>query len=137
LNHSCDLFVRSWNRTPILQIIAEASDGLEAVRRAEELKPDLILLNIELPNLNGIDAARQIRKLAPESKIIFVTQESDAAVVQEAFNMGAAGYVLKAKVSSDLGLALERPFGWALSLLAVEPVPQYLPSASPTPLPES
>jgi len=94
-------------KNPDLQIIAEASDGLGAVRQAIELKPDLILLDIGLPKLNGMDAARQIRHLAPESKIIFVTQESDAAIVREAFNMGAAGYILKARVASDLGLALE------------------------------
>ena len=58
------------------QIICEVGDGLEAVKKAEELKPDLILLDIGLPTLNGIAAARLIRKLAPKSKIIFVTTES-------------------------------------------------------------
>jgi DNA-binding NarL/FixJ family response regulator len=80
---------------PDLQVIGEASDGLGAVHRAEELKPDLILLDIGLPTLNGIEAARQIRQLCPESKIIFVNQESDADIVQEALSFGALGYLKK------------------------------------------
>src|SRR6478609_7300507 len=59
-----------------LQIIGEASDGLEAVRKAEELQPDLIVLDIGLPSLNGMEAARRIHKLFPESKMLFVSQES-------------------------------------------------------------
>jgi DNA-binding NarL/FixJ family response regulator len=90
-----------------LQVIGEVSDGLEAVQKAEVLKPDLILLDIGLPTLNGIEAARQIRKLAPESKIIFVTQESSADVVQTALNLGARGYVVKANAASDLVAAVE------------------------------
>src|SRR5271155_2986601 len=61
-----------------LQVVCEVSDGLEAVQKANELKPDLIVLDIGLPTLNGIVAARQIRNLAPESKIIFLSQESSA-----------------------------------------------------------
>lgn len=87
---------------PGLQIIGEASDGLEAVQKAEELRPDLILLDIGLPILNGIDAARQIRRLVQESKIVFVSQESSADVVQEAFRVGALGYVVKADAGSEL-----------------------------------
>lgn len=92
---------------PDLQIIAEVSDGMQAVRRAEELQPDLILLDIGLPGLNGIDAARRIRKVAPDAKIIFVTQEFHADVVQTAFTAGAVGYVVKIRIPSDLLLAVE------------------------------
>lgn len=94
-------------KNPNLQIISEVSDGMEAVRQAEELRPELILLDIGLPTLNGIAAARQIRKLAPNSRIIFLTQESSPAVVQEAFNLGARGYVLKARAAFDLLPAVE------------------------------
>ena len=85
-----------------LQVISQVSDGQDAVRQAEELKPDLILLDIGLPGLNGVEAARRIRKLAPESKIIFVSQESSPYVVQVALSLGALGYVLKSRVGSDL-----------------------------------
>ena len=94
-------------KTPTLQVIAEVSDGLEAVRKAEELQPDLILLDIGLPSLNGIDVARQIREFSPESKIIFVTQESSIDVVQEALNSGGDGYVLKTMAGIDLLAAIE------------------------------
>lgn len=92
---------------PELQVVGEASDGLEAVQKAEELKPDLILLDIGLPSLNGIDAARQIRKLSPESKIIFLSQESSADVIQEALSLGASAYVLKTRAASDLLAAVD------------------------------
>jgi DNA-binding NarL/FixJ family response regulator len=92
---------------PHLQIIAEASDGLEAVRQAEELQPELILMDIGLPNLNGIHAARQIRTLSPHSSIIFVTQESDPFVVQEALSLGASGYVAKTMAGRDLIAAVD------------------------------
>jgi DNA-binding NarL/FixJ family response regulator len=90
-----------------LQIVGGASDGLEAVQKAVELKPDLILMDIGLPSLNGIEAARQIRKLVPESKIIFLSQESSADVVQEALSVGAWGYVVKARAARDLVAAVE------------------------------
>src|SRR5580693_4119390 len=90
-----------------LQVICEVSDGLEAVQKAEELHPDLILLDIGLPNLNGIEAARRIRKLSPQSKILFVSQESSADVVHEAFSLGARGYVVKIQAGSELLAAVE------------------------------
>jgi len=90
-----------------LQIIGEVSDGLEAVQEAVELKPDLILMDIGLPSLNGIEAARQIRKLLPESKIIFLSGEYSADVVQEALSLGAWGYVVKTRAGTDLLAAVD------------------------------
>jgi DNA-binding NarL/FixJ family response regulator len=90
-----------------LQVVGEASDGLEAIQKAVELKPDLILLDIGLPTLNGLEAARQIRKLLPESKIIFLSQESSADVVHEALRIGARGYVVKARAATGLLIAVE------------------------------
>jgi len=93
-------------RDPSLQIVGEVSDGLEAVRKAEELRPDLILLDVGLPTLNGVEAARRIRTVSPASKIVFVSQESSADVVQEAFRIGAMGYVAKTDVESELLTAI-------------------------------
>jgi DNA-binding NarL/FixJ family response regulator len=94
-------------RRPDLQIIGEISDGLEAVRKADELKPDIILLDIGLPSMNGVEAARQIRTRSPQSEIVFVTQESDSDVVREALNLGAAGYVVKTRIGTDLHTAVD------------------------------
>jgi DNA-binding NarL/FixJ family response regulator len=92
---------------PQLELIGEASDGAAAVQKAEELSPDLILLDIGLPRMSGIHAAREIFKLLPNVKIIFLTQESDRDVVQETLRMGAKGYVLKARAANDLIPAME------------------------------
>ena len=94
-----------------LQIVGETADGLEAVQKAEELQPDLVVLDIGLPSLNGIEAARRIRKLSPESKMLFVSQESSGDVVQEALALGALGYVVKAHAGSELLAAVGAVLG--------------------------
>ena len=101
-------------QTDDLQVICEASDGLQAVHKAEELNPDLILLDIGLPTLNGIEAARQICQLRPESKIIFVSGESDADIVQEALSFGALGYVVKTMAEGELLTAIKAVCGGRL-----------------------
>ena len=78
-----------------MQVIGEASDGLDAIRKAEELKPDLIVLDIGLPTLNGIEAGRLILKLYPECKILFLSQESSFEVAQEASTWGQWPTLLK------------------------------------------
>jgi DNA-binding NarL/FixJ family response regulator len=90
-----------------LKVIGEASDGLEAVRKTEELKPDLIVLDIGLPTLNGIEVARQVRKLRPECKILFMSQGTSVDVAQEAFNLGALGYIVKTHAGSELLAAVD------------------------------
>jgi len=102
-----DVVVEKLRENHNLQVICEVSDGIEAVRKACELRPDLILLDVGLPRLNGIEAARQMRRLVPEAKIIFLTQESSAEVVQEALRLGACGYVKKLKAAKDLLAAVE------------------------------
>jgi len=90
-----------------LQVVGEAADGLEAVQKAVALKPDLIIMDIGLPSLNGLQAARKILELISESKIIFLSQESSAEVMQEAFDLGACGYVVKIRAVSELLPAID------------------------------
>lgn len=85
-----------------LQVIGEVSDGLEAVQQAQELQPDLILLDIGLPTLNGIEAARRIGEVSPASKILFVSENCSADIAEEALNTGAGGYVVKSDAAADL-----------------------------------
>jgi DNA-binding NarL/FixJ family response regulator len=87
---------------PELSVVAEVADGLEAVQTAQELKPDLILLDIGLPTLNGLEAANRIRQVAPGARIIFLTQNSDKDMVRAALTTGAQGYVLKIDAGSEL-----------------------------------
>jgi|SRR5215469_1775374 len=90
-----------------LQVICEVSDGLAAVQQAQELQPDMILLDIGLPRLNGIEAARRIREVSPGSKILFVTENTSWDVAQEALRSGGSGYVVKSNAASELLPALK------------------------------
>jgi len=92
---------------PELQVVGEASDGLEAVQKAEELKPDLIVLDIGLPTLNGIEASHRISRLVPSATILLVSQDNDADVVATALSNGAGGYVLKLDANRELLPAVE------------------------------
>jgi NarL family two-component system response regulator LiaR len=89
------------------QVICEASDGSEAVQMADDLKPDLVVLDIGLPTLNGIEAARLIRKLTPSSRILFLSQNIDLDVVQAALCTGALGYVHKTNAAGELLFAVD------------------------------
>ena len=88
--------------TDDFQIVGEASDGNVAIEKAEELQPELILLDISLPTLNGIEAARRIRQVSPNSKILFVSENRSVDVAEEALKTGAAGYVVKSDGANDL-----------------------------------
>jgi DNA-binding NarL/FixJ family response regulator len=81
-------------------------DGLEAVRKSQELQPDLILLEIGLAGLNGIEAARRIRNVAPHAKIVFLSDQHGPELVREALKVGRWGYILKADAAHDLLPAL-------------------------------
>ena len=101
-------FARSaLEKNPDLQIISEVSDGLEAVQKAQQLQPDLILLDIGLPSLNGIEVARRIRKHSPRSKILVVSENRSWDMAEEAMRSGADGYVVKSDAASDLLPAVE------------------------------
>ena len=87
---------------PSFAIVGEAEDGVRAVQMAQELQPEIILLDISLPRLNGVQSGAWIRKVAPAARIIFVSQQFDADIVDAALQIGASGFVLK----SDAGEAL-------------------------------
>lgn len=87
-------------------LVGTAEDGRKLVEMAQQLRPDVILADISMPLLNGFDAARQIRRTVPESKIVFVTMHADRDYITEAFRLGAAGYVLKRSAASELVSAI-------------------------------
>jgi DNA-binding NarL/FixJ family response regulator len=84
------------------EVVDEAVDGLEAVEKAQYLNPDIVLLDISMPKMNGLDACRLIRERAPESEILILTQHDSPQMLREALNAGARGYVVKSKADSDL-----------------------------------
>lgn len=94
-------------RRPEFQIVGEASDGSDAIWQVETLQPDLVLLDILLPKLNGLEVARQVRKLVPNAKILFLSQASSFHIVQECFRLGGLGYVQKMSAESDLLPAID------------------------------
>jgi DNA-binding NarL/FixJ family response regulator len=87
---------------PGIQVIGEAADGLEAIQKAENLRPDLILLDIGLPRLNGIEVARRLRIISPESRVVFFTENRFLEVREEAFRAGALAFVIKSDSASQL-----------------------------------
>lgn len=94
-------------KRPELEVAGEAADGLQAIQKARELQPDLILLDIIMPRLGGIEAAQRIRQIAPHSAILFVSIEEGADFVQAAIDAGARGYIPKREVESKLLAAID------------------------------
>jgi DNA-binding NarL/FixJ family response regulator len=87
---------------PGVRVVSQVADGVQALRTVERLRPDLVLLDIGLPGLNGIEVARGIQQLCPESRVLFVSQERSEDIVEEALSTGALGYLLKADAGSEL-----------------------------------
>jgi DNA-binding NarL/FixJ family response regulator len=105
-------FVQSvFRESPEFEIVGESADGLEAVRMSSELQPDVILLDIRLPKLNGFDAAREIQQVSPGSKIVFVSIERSQALLREAQEIGAKGFVSKLEVEDGLMNAIMKALG--------------------------
>jgi DNA-binding NarL/FixJ family response regulator len=90
-----------------LQLVGEVCDGLEAVQAARVMQPDLILMDIGLPAMNGIEAAKHIKAESPALKILFVSENRHPEVVQEALSKDAGGYVLKSDVARELVAAMQ------------------------------
>ena len=97
-----------------IQIVGRASDGLEAVQKASELQPDLILLDLGLPVLNGIEAALRIRQCAPKSRILFVSENRDTDIADAAIAAGAVGYIVKSQAAKEL-LPVLNALRWSLA----------------------
>ena len=87
-------------------IVGQVSDGRALVAAAEELKPDLIVLDISMPLMNGLEAGRQIKQRLPQVKLVFLTMNEDADLAAEAFRSGASGYLLKRSAASELATAI-------------------------------
>jgi DNA-binding NarL/FixJ family response regulator len=95
-------------RTHILQIVGEAADGLDAVQKAQELQPELILLDVGLPKLSGLQALRLIKECAPLARVLFVSENRSWEIAQEAFQIGALGYLVKSDVGRELLAAVSK-----------------------------
>jgi two-component system response regulator NreC len=91
-----------------IQVVAEASDGQEAVRYVESLEPDIAVMDISMPILNGLNAAREIGRSSPKTKTILLTQHDEGQYIREALEAGVKGYVLKNQVAGDLLLAIRQ-----------------------------
>jgi DNA-binding NarL/FixJ family response regulator len=89
------------------EVVGTAEDGRTLLRMAQELQPDIVTLDISMPQLNGVDAARKLKKILPRTKLIFVTMHADPAYVNEAFKAGASGYLLKRSAGSELLQAIQ------------------------------
>ena len=92
---------------PDWKIVGEVSDGIEAVQKAQELRPDLVLLDLSLPKLNGVEAANRIRQANPAAKIVFITAYCDSDAMQTVSRNEAEGYVLKWEITRELLPAIE------------------------------
>ena len=100
------LICRALQRRTEFQVV-EAADGLEAVQKAEALQPDVILLDINLPKMNGFEVAQHVRRLAPSARLLFVSQESSSDIVRRALGLGAHGYIQKLSAGTDLLPAID------------------------------
>lgn len=89
-------------------LVAQVSDGRSLVEAAETLRPDLIILDVTMPLLNGIDAARQIKKVWPEARLLFLSMHNSPVYLREAIDAGGSGYLLKSSAVEELRTAIQR-----------------------------
>lgn len=108
-------------------IVGKVEDGRTLIEAAEEMKPDVVVLDISMPFLNGFEAARKLKKLIPDSKLIFLTMHADATYANEAFEAGASGYLLKRSAASELTKAIRTVTGGQIYLTPLLQ-PEDLPS---------
>jgi len=126
--------------TQDFDIVGEGSDGREAVRLARSLDPDVAILDVSMPLLNGIDAAREIHRLAPRTQVVLLTMYKEDAYVLEALRAGIRGYVLKAQAASDLVAAIREVMRGSVYLspgISEAVVNAYMSQSTPSPEPLS
>ncbi len=107
---------------PGWEVIDEASDGVEAVDKSGQLTPDIVVLDLSMPKMSGLEACRLIRRNTPQSEVLIVTQHDSPQMMREAGDAGARGYVVKSNIARDLVRAVEAtsqhlPFGWKINPL--------------------
>jgi DNA-binding NarL/FixJ family response regulator len=101
-------FRRMLEDEPTIQVVGEASDGMEAVESAEKLEPDVVVMDCALPQINGIEASRRILASKPETKILMLSMHSEDTLIRQALEAGAKGYVLKNAMDLDLVSAIKK-----------------------------
>jgi len=94
------------SREPDFVVVCDAADGLQAVREAERLQPNIVVLDITMPRMNGLEAATRIREVAPSAEIVFLSQHDSLEIIKEAFRRGGRGYVVKSAASKELVTAV-------------------------------
>lgn len=94
------------NSTPDIEVVGEASDGYEVLEKIDTLQPDIILMDLSMPNLDGIETTRQVMKKAPSMKILILTVHEDEGLLREAIKSGASGYIVKRAAESELNTAI-------------------------------
>lgn len=89
-----------------IEVVGEAKDGLQAVHMVKKLDPDIVLMDVAMPKLNGLQATRQILEIAPSTKVLMLSTHNDDVYVEEAQNSGASGYLIKQSANGDVGHAI-------------------------------
>jgi DNA-binding NarL/FixJ family response regulator len=87
---------------PDFDVICDATSGTEAAAQAKDFKPDVVVLDINMPGMNGLEAARQIKKAAPSAEILFLSQHAELETIRQAFRVGGRGYVVKSDAGKEL-----------------------------------
>lgn len=103
----CRFVCSSLENVPQLRVVGVAADGLEALQKAQSLRPDLILLDIAMPRMNGLESAETLTKLSPQARILFLSQELSPEMTQAAFRLGAMACILKSRAARELLPAIE------------------------------